>query len=61
MCSSSFMEAGHLWEAYDATKPGRAEKKEYPNTEMLGWTAGIYQWIYYYLFKDSLNALYCIA
>lgn len=53
MCSTSFMEAGHLWEAYDATKPGRAEKKEYPNTEMLGWTAGIYQWVYYCLFKDK--------
>ena len=53
MCSESYTKDNHLWEAYDATKPGRAEKKEYPNTEMLGWTAGIYQWIYYYLFKDK--------
>ena len=53
MCSDSYMKDNHLWEAYDATKPGRAEKKEYPNTEMLGWTAGIFQWIYYYLFCNK--------
>ena len=53
MCSSSFKQFGHLWEAYSAIKPGRAEKKEYPATEMLGWTAGIYQWIYYYLYNNK--------
>lgn len=53
MCSNSYTKDRHLWETYDATKPGRAEKKEYPNTEMLGWTAGIYQWIYYYLFENK--------
>ena len=53
MCSRSYTKDKHLWEAYDATKPGRAEKKEYPNTEMLGWTAGIYQWIYYFLFENK--------
>ena len=52
MCSNSFVNDGHLWETYGAIKPGRAEKKEYPTTEMLGWTAGIYQWIYYYLFEN---------
>lgn len=51
MCANSYTIAGHLWETYDATKDGIAEKKEYPNKEMLGWTAGIYQWIYYYLNK----------
>lgn len=53
MCLTSFELSGHLWETYDATKSGIAEKKEYPNTEMLGWTAGIYQWIYSYLFKNT--------
>ena len=53
MCSSSFVNDGHLWETYGAIKPGRAEKKEYPTTEMLGWTAGIYQWIYYFLFEKK--------
>jgi len=53
MCSTSFNKDQHLWEAYDATKPGRAEKKEYPATEMLGWTAGVYQWVYYYLFLNK--------
>ncbi|MFA7125995.1 MAG: trehalase family glycosidase [Bacilli bacterium] len=53
MCSSSYIEHGHLWEVYNAIKPGRAEKKEYPNTEMLGWTAGTYQWIYYYIYEGK--------
>ena len=53
MCSNSFVNDGHLWETYGAIKPGRAEKKEYPTTEMLGWTAGIYQWVYYFLFENK--------
>ena len=53
MCASSYEKDQQLWEAYDATKPGRAEKKEYPATEMLGWTTGTYQWIYYYLFLNK--------
>ena len=51
MCALSFELSGHLWEVYNAVSPGIAEKKEYPNAEMLGWTAGIYQWIYDYLFE----------
>lgn len=50
-CSNSYLASGHLWEVYSAISDGIAEKKEYPNAEMLGWTAGVYQWIYYYLFK----------
>lgn len=51
MCSNSYIASGHLWEVYSAISDGIAEKKEYPNAEMLGWTAGVYQWIYCYLFK----------
>ena len=51
MCSNSYIASGHLWEVYSAVTDGIAEKKEYPNAEMLGWTAGFYQWIYFYLFK----------
>jgi len=36
---------------YSAISDDIVEKKEFPNAEMLGWTAGVYQWIYYYLFK----------
>ncbi|MCQ2815251.1 MAG: alpha,alpha-trehalase [Bacilli bacterium] len=48
LCANSYVKAGHLWETYNAIKDEIAEKKEYPNKEMLGWTAGIYQWMYYY-------------
>lgn len=50
-CADSYMESGHLWETYNAVEHGVANKKEYANGEMLGWTAGVYQWVYYYLFK----------
>lgn len=53
MCSSSYIDDGHLWECYSATHAGKAEKREYANTEMLGWTAGTYQWIYYFLFENK--------
>lgn len=48
-CANSYTIAGHLWETYSAIEDGIATKKEYPNKEMLGWTAGIYQWIYNYI------------
>ena len=51
MCSNAYLISGHLWEVYSAISDGIAEKEEYPNAEMLGWTAGVYQWIYYYLFE----------
>jgi len=53
LCSSSYLKAGHLWEAYNAIKDEVAEKKEYPNKEMMGWTAGIYEWIYDYVNKNE--------
>lgn len=51
MCANSYELSGHLWEVYSAVEPGIAKKKEYPNAEMLGWTAGIYQWIYCQMFE----------
>lgn len=53
MCDTSYKEDGHLWECYSATHPGKAEKREYANTEMLGWTAGTFEWIYYFLFENK--------
>lgn len=38
--SDAFIQTGKLWETYDPLKGGRAEKKEYPANEMMGWTAG---------------------
>lgn len=48
-CANSYVASGHLWEVYDATKDEIATKKEYPNAEMLGWTAGVYQFFYNYI------------
>ena len=33
-------------EKYDAVKGGKATANEYTETEMLGWTAGVYNDIY---------------
>lgn len=38
--ASTYIATGKLWETYDPFKGGRAEKKEYPANEMMGWTAG---------------------
>lgn len=40
--SSTYIQTGKLWETYDPLKGGRAEKKEYPANEMMGWTAGTF-------------------
>ena len=42
----SFAETGKLWEKYDAVTGGKATLNEYTETEMLGWTAGVYNVIY---------------
>ena len=46
----SFGDTGKLWEKYDAVRGGKATVNEYTETEMLGWTAGVYNAIY-----DELN------
>ena len=35
-----------LWEKYDAETGEKATVNEYTETEMLGWTAGVYNYIY---------------
>ena len=35
-----------LWEKYDAETGEKATVNEYTETEMLGWTAGVYNDIY---------------
>ena len=42
----SFAATGKLWEKYDAVRGGKATVNEYTETEMLGWTAGVYNVIY---------------
>ncbi len=42
----SFAATGKLWEKYDAVRGGKATVNEYTETEMLGWTAGVYSVIY---------------
>lgn len=41
-----FYEEGKLWEKYDAVTGGKATVNEYAETEMLGWTAGVYCELY---------------
>lgn len=38
----SFSETGKIWEKYDAVTGGKATLHEYAETEMLGWSAGVY-------------------
>ena len=45
-CANSYTKTGHLWEVYSAIVDEVATKNEYPNAEMLGWTAGVYQYFY---------------
>ena len=42
----NFAQTGKLWEKYDAVCGGKATVNEYAETEMLGWTAGVYNIIY---------------
>lgn len=53
LCSNSYLKAGHLWETYNAIVDEVAQKKEYPNKEMMGWTAGIFEWIYNYIKENE--------
>lgn len=42
----SFAVTGKLWEKYDAVTGQKATRNEYAETEMLGWTAGVYSVLY---------------
>lgn len=53
LCSASYEKTGHLWETYSAIVNEIAVKKEYPNKEMMGWTAGIFEWIYNYIYINK--------
>ena len=37
-----FNRCGKLWEKYDAVSGEKATVNEYSETEMMGWTAGVY-------------------
>lgn len=43
---NSFEKTGKLWEKYDALTGDKATVNEYAETEMLGWTAGVYNVIF---------------
>lgn len=42
LLSSTFERTGALWERY--VEDGEAKDLEYPNQQMLGWTAGVYRY-----------------
>ena len=44
--ADTFESQGKLYEKYDAVKGGKAHVNEYGTPEMLGWTAGVYQYFY---------------
>lgn len=52
-CANQFIASNHLWETASAIVDTVAEKNEYPNTEMLGWTAGVYQMMFDYVKKHQ--------
>ena len=44
LLSDTFDKTGTLWERYDEN--GNAADLEYPTQPMLGWTAGVYNYLY---------------
>ena len=49
--ADEFTLSGTLYEKYDGVNGGKAVVNEYGVPEMLGWTAGIYQYIYKEIYK----------
>lgn len=47
----TFDSSGKLWEKYDAVTGEKSGLHEYTETEMLGWTAGVYNVIYDTFYK----------
>lgn len=56
--AEEFERSGRLWEKYDAVKGGKATINEYGTPEMLGWTAGIYNYFYNYINKLNKNYIW---
>lgn len=48
----NFQKTGRLWEKYDAVNGGIGQSAEYETPEMMGWTAGV--WVYLYQELQSL-------
>ena len=44
--ADEFAHSGKLYEKYDAVSGGKATLNEYGTPEMLGWTAGVFCWLY---------------
>ena len=45
--NKEFERTGKLWEKYDVISGKKSSVNEYQETEMMGWTAGVYSVIYY--------------
>lgn len=48
-----FMRTGKLWEKYDVIKGEKSSINEYQETEMMGWTAGVYSVLFYDICKGE--------
>ena len=51
--ADTFEAQGKLYEKYDAVIGGKAQVNEYGTPEMLGWTAGVYQYFYKVLTRSG--------
>lgn len=50
-----FAQTGALWEKYDASTGKISVTSEYETPEMMGWTAGVYQYLYHQVRKGNEN------
>lgn len=51
--NKEFERTGKLWEKYDVISGKKSSVNEYQETEMMGWTAGVYSVIYYDLHEGE--------
>ena len=51
----SFLKYGILFEKYDAVEGGKTVINEYDCPEMLGWTAGVFNYFYQVCFEEDNN------
>ena len=48
-----YIRTGKLWEKYDVIKGEKSSINEYQETEMMGWTAGVYSVLFYDICKGE--------
>lgn len=54
MIDNEFKKTDALWEKYDVNTNRKSSILEYQETKMLGWTAGVYEVMHYYLETNKI-------